>query len=573
MLPGIGGALFPLKYLADPLAREAARSIDADRRQRTQRQLTGWWNRVSATCGPATGARAMFDLVAMPLASMLGFRAAGAVFDRHAARARLMTPSGTAVGLLVLPWATRPSHVWRDAVAVSHEAGASWCFVLAPPFMSLLHATGHAARRSLDLTLPDVIHPSSIGALLMLCHARAFDRPSPAAAAAIDRLLASATAFQDGVREDLQIGVMTALSTLTAPGVLGPGRADERFAEALTVIYRILFLLFAESRDLVPHRHPIYRDAYAIAALTRHAQTTGASAGLWDALAAITRLSRTGCRIDDLIVRPFNGRLFARDAAPALERGPAGHARRLAAPRDHAMQTTLTALATRHTPTGREEIRYADLGVEQLGAVYERVLDVEPANHPVPVTPRRRRSKPSRHSDKRKQSGTFYTPQSLCDFVVRRTLAPLVCGRSADAILAMRVVDPAMGSGAFLVSACRYLAFAYERALIEEGRRSESDVDERERANFRRLIAERCLAGVDANPVAVQLARLSLWLATLAEGKPLGFLDHRLRVGNSLVGASPEDLWRGPNRRTSREPIWRDPPEPESLPNAHIAHP
>ena len=62
--------------------------------------------------------------------------------------------------------------------------------------------------------------------------------------------------------------------------------------------------------------------------------------------------------------------------------------------------------------------------------------------------------------------------------------------------------------------------------------------------NIRRLIAERCLAGVDANPVAVQLARLSLWLTTLARGKPLGFLDHRLRVGNSLIGASPDDLRR-----------------------------
>jgi hypothetical protein len=136
--------------------------------------------------------------------------------------------------------------------------------------------------------------------------------------------------------------------------------------------------------------------------------------------------------------------------------------------------------------------------------------------------------------------------------VVRRTLAPLVSGKSPQQILALRVVDPAMGSGAFLVAACRFLAMSYERALIDAGGCSESDVDEAERADIRRLIAERCLAGVDANPAAVQLARLSLWLATLAHGKPLGFLDHRLRTGNSLLGASPDDLRRAVGRQAPR---------------------
>jgi hypothetical protein len=152
--------------------------------------------------------------------------------------------------------------------------------------------------------------------------------------------------------------------------------------------------------------------------------------------------------------------------------------------------------------------------------------------------------RPGRHSVRRKETGTFYTPQPLAEFVVRRTLAPLVAGATPDRILALRVVDPAMGSGAFLVAACRYLAGAYERALIDEGHMAATDFDEDRRTAIRRLIAERCLAGVDANPLAVQLARLSLWLATLARGKPLGFLDHRLRVGNSLIGASPDDLAR-----------------------------
>jgi hypothetical protein len=140
----------------------------------------------------------------------------------------------------------------------------------------------------------------------------------------------------------------------------------------------------------------------------------------------------------------------------------------------------------------------------------------------------------------------------MTEYLVRRTLAPLVHEQTPDEILAIRVLDPAMGSGAFLVAACRYLASAYERALVREGVVSHADLSPRERAGFRRAIAQRCLYGVDRNPTAVQLARLSLWLATLAADRPLTFLDHRLCTGNSLVGATPEDVLRQPPGRTSR---------------------
>jgi hypothetical protein len=104
-----------------------------------------------------------------------------------------------------------------------------------------------------------------------------------------------------------------------------------------------------------------------------------------------------------------------------------------------------------------------------------------------------------------------------------------------------------MGSGAFLVAACRFLAEQYERALIREGTLSAGDIDDADRAGFRRTIAQRCLFGVDVNPMAVQLGRLSLWLATLAGDRPLTFLDHNLRPGNSLVGASLADILRQPS--------------------------
>ena len=126
-------------------------------------------------------------------------------------------------------------------------------------------------------------------------------------------------------------------------------------------------------------------------------------------------------------------------------------------------------------------------------------------------------------------------------------------GATPEAVLSLKVLDPAMGSGAFLVAACRYLALAYERALLESGRFAAADIGPRERASFRRTVAQRCLFGVDMNPMAVQLGRLSLWLATLAADKPLTFLDHHLRVGNSLTGASLADIARAPARAVRRE--------------------
>ncbi len=139
----------------------------------------------------------------------------------------------------------------------------------------------------------------------------------------------------------------------------------------------------------------------------------------------------------------------------------------------------------------------------------------------------------------------------MADYLVRVTLGPLVAGAAAEDILNLRVLDPSMGSGAFLVSACRFLGQAYEQACEREGRGSAP-------ADVRRYIARHCLFGVDLNPMAVQLARLSLWLTTMVRDAPLTFLDHHLKVGDSLVGASLDDLVRRPpaftgERRRRRE--------------------
>ena len=552
-LPGIAGSLFPGQFLATALRPAVVAPLSGEILERKRRHLEQWWQKVEFSCGPATGLRTLFDNVAMPLFGTLGFRATGARFERTRIVVRLETPACAAVGLIVAAWAARSSSAWREVISAAGALDADWCFLLGPPFLSLVDARGHASRRSADFTLPEALSTESFLSFWTLTHSGAFDRmhtgPAQPAATRIDALLATARGFQDRVRADLQLGVTEALRAFS--GVVKSG--DDGFGESLTLVYRILFLLFAESRDLVPRSHPLYEDAYTVTARCRETAAGNHPAGLWDGLAAITRLLRVGCHIDDLVVQPFNGRLFARASARSLESGrPASRSTTRSTRRDRAAERALAALGTRRSQAGLIGIDYADLGVEQLGAVYERVLDLDPK--PISEGPAARlRANITTHSSKRKQSGTFYTPQPLAEFVVRRTLAPLVTGATSDAILSLRVVDPAMGSGAFVVAACRYLATAYARALVDEGRCAAVDLDDSERANIRRLIAERCVAGVDANPVAVQLARLSLWLTTLARGKPLGFLDHRLRVGNSLIGASPDDLRRLAMRRLSAD--------------------
>lgn len=167
----------------------------------------------------------------------------------------------------------------------------------------------------------------------------------------------------------------------------------------------------------------------------------------------------------------------------------------------------------------------------------------------------------------RRETGTHYTPKSLTESIVTTTLEPVVYVGPADGkpreewmlkssweILDLKVCDPAMGSGAFLVQACRYLgeklveAWHHEegtgKAITVDGEVLDqlgaeeplpSQLDER-LAIARRLVAERCLYGVDVNPLAVELAKLSIWLVTLAKGRPFGFLDHNLRSGDSLLG-------------------------------------
>ncbi|MBK7906929.1 MAG: N-6 DNA methylase [Gemmatimonadetes bacterium] len=148
-------------------------------------------------------------------------------------------------------------------------------------------------------------------------------------------------------------------------------------------------------------------------------------------------------------------------------------------------------------------------------------------------------------SEERRRSGSHYTPRELTEPIVATTLRPIfeAMGDSPtpQQILSLKVCDPAMGSGAFLVGACRYLGDALVQAWQRSGEMPTIPPDEDPQLFARRLVAQRCLYGVDRNPYAVQLAKLSLWLVTLAREHPFTFLDHALRHGDSLVGLTRRD--------------------------------
>jgi hypothetical protein len=166
-------------------------------------------------------------------------------------------------------------------------------------------------------------------------------------------------------------------------------------------------------------------------------------------------------------------------------------------------------------------------------------------------------------TEERRRSGSHYTPRSLTAPIVETTFRPIFerLGEDVtpDQILDLKVCDPAMGSGAFLVEACRFLAQKLVTAW-ERHKATPKDIplDEDPLTYARRLVAERCLYGVDRNIFAVDLAKLSLWLATLAKDHPFTFLDHSLRHGDSLVGLSREQIACF-NWETSRQlPLLRD---------------
>lgn len=523
MIPGLSGRLISSTFAADVLPDiSGVREAPAD-----FTRAAVHWNAVrEARLGPASSVRAVADIAAIPLLELLGYRVSHRV--DLVDRSDLVVSAGReSLPVVVVGWSTTPDSSWREVVRLGIASDSRWCLCTNGRVLRMVDSWRTWTRQFVEFDLAIAAHvPDTLRLLWTVARADALSGRDRF----FDRAVALSARHGTNVCRALADGVLDALRiVVSALGGVEP---------SLTVLYRVLFLLFAEARGLVPIWHPLYRDRYTIDGIITSLMAGGRYRGIWQALQAIARLAHAGCRAGDLRVTAFNGRLFSPLYTPSAER------RRID---DRTIGTALLAVGT--TPNGRSgrtRIRYGDLDVEQLGAVYEHVLDYEAVRGEGGVEMRRT-------GDVRKATGTFYTPRSVTGCLVRRTLAPLVRNRTADDILALRVVDPAMGSGAFLVAACRYLAAAVEAARLRDGEWQVDEATQEARVMLRREVAQRCLFGVDLNPMAVQLARLSLWLATLAGDRPLTFLDHRLAVGDSMAGASLADvLSRPPGRSRGR---------------------
>jgi len=337
----------------------------------------------------------------------------------------------------------------------------------------------------------------------------------------------------------------------------GPISPQELHSAGLALMMRLVFILFAEERELLPYGLPLYETSYSLSRLLfrleqekrEHSESFCESYDAWPRIQALFRLIYYGCGHPDLPLRPYGGDLFNPERYELLD----STRLRLS---NEVVYEILKALTNTEAKIGRQKvaqrISYRTLQIEHIGHMYEGLLGYavrEDEGGKRVLVP----------SGLRKRTGTYYTPKVLTTEIVRRTLRPLLAERKTpEEILSLKILDPAMGSGAFLVAAAEELAealvSAWERrreefpeatlvlpyATSAKGHADEEFLaQEREEMllQARRLVVERCLYGVDVNPEAVELAKLSLWIESLAHNKPFTFLNTHLKCGNSLIGA------------------------------------
>jgi hypothetical protein len=344
-----------------------------------------------------------------------------------------------------------------------------------------------------------------------------------------------------------------------------PHDLDEYYRQLLRVIYRAIFLLFAEQRGLTPDDAPyaeLYRGEYSLTALRNEseAQRLARDDGhdLWERVLLTFELAHAGS--DELGVPSFNGKLFDPDNIDLIygERHLGERNRRQDLPRlsNEATLQFIDHLGFTDVQGVKERINYRDLKVEEIGHIYESLLDYAPrlaasddeiGGHAV--------TKGTFFLDdrgmSRKTSGSYYTPRELVQEIVSRALLPVIDERLREAgddpatqemaLLSIKILDPASGSGAFLIAANDALAQRLAD-LRWQATRSAETYDE-EIQNAKRDVLSHCIYGVDLNDMAVELAKVSLWINAASRGKPLNFLDHRIKQGNSLVGA-PLDFYQ-----------------------------
>lgn len=356
----------------------------------------------------------------------------------------------------------------------------------------------------------------------------------------------------------LAVGAEVEGDAIAADPALGRTILDN----ALTLLFRMLFVLYGESRELLPVRaNGAYRTKSFLQLRDRarrirekEDQVFRRGRDLWDDLRDLFAIVDGDPHWRDVGIPIYDGGLFDPAKHPWLETHYVP---------DPFLAEAMDLLSRARDPeTGlQHQVDYAPLDVRHLGSIYEglleHVLRVADEDLP-PITEKGRRVRDAvpagelylaTEKGERKASGSYYTPDYVVQYIVERTLEPLVDGRSVSEILALKVLDPAMGSGHFLVAATAYLARHAVRAAEEGDQRLLGEFASLDPEHLRRLVVERCIFGVDKNPRALELAKLALWIATVQKDKPLNFLDHHLKRGDSLLGGRLADLGALPGRK------------------------
>ena len=435
-----------------------------------------------------------------------------------------------------------------------NRSGHLWGIVTNGRVLRLLRQTGFLRRQAyVEFDLEAIFeaeadaHFADFVLLFRLLHRSRLPRGmADAHECLLERYYQEALEQGNRARERLREGVEKCIKILGTGFLRANGRlpyeehedpAKAFYRDLLHLVYRFLFLLVAEERGLLGGNR-LYWEHYSIRRLRRLADRLEARTeheDLWNGLKALWYILREGSPQQQLGGKPLasvlglpvlDGELFKRIPLDDL------------ALRNRDLLDAFWHLSYyEDRETGAiTRVNYAALDVEELGSVYESLLD----NHPVIKGSGPNSELAFLPGTERKSTGSYYTPPELVQELVKSALEPVLEERlrhcrtpeeKRKAILSIRVLDPACGSGHFLLAAARRLA--RELARVESGEEEPSPEAERE---ARRKVIAHCIYGVDKNPLAVELCKVALWIESCAPGKPLTFLDHRIRCGDSLVG-------------------------------------
>ena len=338
-------------------------------------------------------------------------------------------------------------------------------------------------------------------------------------------------------------------TTLREKVLNGQISPKEYYRQLLRIIYRFLFLMVTEERDLVydpedkteatQRLKKIYLQFYSIARLRKLCENRYVYESqfndLWQGLVQTFLLFEAGSKGKKLGIQPLDGDLFSQNAIQDLQ--------------DCLISNELLLECVRNMNEFRDEdgnlvnINYRSLDVEELGSVYEVLLELHPViENSDSFNPAHIDFKFDEGTD-RKTTGSYYTRPELVNELIKSALIPVIEERlkekngnkeaQAKALLQLKVCDPAAGSGHMLLAAARTIAWYLARVQSGE----ENPAPSVYRSCLREVI-QHCIYAVDYNPDAVELCKLALWLESHNSGKPLSFLDHKIRNGNSLVGVS-----------------------------------